>query len=221
MDERYAITHMHAAGFRPAQIAAHLGRHRGTIGRELDRNRDALGGYHYSSAQIIAQGRRSQASRRYKLDVSPLGARVRLHLLHRWSPQQIAGRLRREHGDDSSMRVSAETIYRWVYRRHQLGERWQEWLRRRHTRRRRRIPGERRLRGQISGRVGIEQRPAVVEQRSRFGDWDERKRGHHSFLILPGLARPTVKNVLIPFSSPLFLLERYLPDARKQSAATA
>lgn len=172
MDERYAITHMHAAGFSNRRIAGQIGRHPGTIGRELKRNRDAWSGYHYESAQRLAQERRSQASRRYKLDVSPLGDRVRLHLLHRWSPQQIAGRLRRERGDDSSMRVSAETIYRWIYRRHQLGERWQEWLRRRHTRRRCRTPGERRLRGQIPGRVGIEQRPAVVQRRSRFGDWE-------------------------------------------------
>lgn len=53
-----------------------------------------------------------------------------------------------------------------------MGERWHECLRRRHTRRRCRIPGERRLRGQIPGRVGIEQRPAVVQRRSRFGDWE-------------------------------------------------
>lgn len=172
MDERYVITHMRAAGFSCASIASRIGRHRGTICRELKRNRDALGGYHYSSAQIIARDRRSQASQRYKLDDSPLGDRVRLNLMWRWSPQQIVGRLRREHGDDAAMRVSEETIYRWIYRRHQLGERWHEWLRRRRPRRKRRIPGERRLRGQIPGRVGIEQRPAVVERRSRFGDWE-------------------------------------------------
>jgi len=67
--------------------------------------------------------------------------------------------------------VTHETIYRWVYRRHGQGERWHEQLRRRRKRRRRRIPGQRRH-GQIPGRVGIECRPAVVNLRGRFGDWE-------------------------------------------------
>jgi IS30 family transposase len=69
------------------------------------------------------------------------------------------------------MRVTHETIYRWVYRHSATGEPWHEQLRRRHRKRRRRWAC-RACRGQIPGRIGIEQRPAVVDRRSRFGDWE-------------------------------------------------
>lgn len=172
INERYVITHLHMAGLSDAAIARVLGRHRGTVGRELARNRDSFGDYHYDSAQRIAGQRRTQASRRYKLDASPLGRYVRNGLGQRWSPQQIAGRLRVDHRHDPTMRVWPETIYRWIYRRHALGEDWHQQLRRRRPRRRRRAVGERRGRGRIPGRVGIERRPAVVATRRRFGDWE-------------------------------------------------
>lgn len=180
-EDRYIITHMHLAGLSNATIASRLGRHRATVGRELRRNRDTWGGYHYSGAQRQADERRVDACRRYKLDHSPLGRFMRDGLRQRWSPQQIAGRLEREYPRDPSMRVTHETIYRWVYRRHELGERWDKRLRRRHKRRRRRVVGERADsgasgasggRGRIPDRVGIEQRPAVVNARRRFGDWE-------------------------------------------------
>lgn len=183
--ERYVITHMHSAGFGNAQIARHLGRHRATIGRELRRNRDVFGGYHYQPAQHLAEQRRSSASKRYKLDApdSNLGRYVRRKLREHWSPQQIAGRLEREsrrRDAEPALRITHETIYRFIYRRYQQhGERWYERLRQRHKRRRPRSVGQRGDsggtsggRGQIPGRVGIEQRPACVDQRRRFGDWE-------------------------------------------------
>ena len=179
VQERYVITHMHNAGFSNTQIARHLGRHRATVGRELRRNRDAFGVYHYDPAQRSAEHRRTCACQRYKLDNpsggagrSPLSRFVRRGLRQRWSPQQISGRLERDYPRDPMMRISHETIYRFVYRRYQQGERWHEQLRRRHKRRRPRCVGQRAARGQIPKRVGIEQRPACVDQRRRFGDWE-------------------------------------------------
>lgn len=176
--DRYVICHMNLAGFTSAAIAAQLGCHRATVGRELRRNRcpyaRRLGSpaYFYDTAQRLAEQRRDQANRRYKLDDSPIGRRVREGLRQRWSPQQIVGRLRRHHPADRSLRVTPETIYRWVYRRSALGESWHQQLRRHRARRKRRIPGPRGLRGQIPGRIGIEQRPDVVNFRRRFGDWE-------------------------------------------------
>lgn len=178
-DDRYLIADMHHAGFSKAAIARRIGCHRATVGRELARNRDALGGYHYESAQRLASQRRTDANRgRDKL--RPGGALckyVRSKLREQWSPEEIASRLKLDHPRDPSMRVTHETIYRWVYRRHVAGDRWCEHLRRRRQRRRHRIPGERKgsggsSRGQIPGRVGIEHRPAVVNRRGRFGDWE-------------------------------------------------
>ena len=186
VQERYVITHMHNAGFSNATIARQIGRHCATIGRELRRNRDVFDVYHYHPAQRAAEHRRTSASRRYKLDPTPrgglsmLGRLVRHGLRQRWSPQQIAGRLARERrrpggGGDPAMRISHETIYRFVYRRYQQGEHWHEQLRRRHKRRRSRSVGQRGTsggRGQIPGRVGIEERPAAANDRRRFGDWE-------------------------------------------------
>ena len=168
--ERYVITYMHMAGFKPAEIARRLGRHRRTIGEELKRNVDHWGHYHYIPAQRISAERRTAASQRYKLDQdTPLSRTVQDGLRERWSPEQIVGRLQRVHPRDRSMRVSHEAIYQWIYRRSRLGECWHEQLRRRRPRRRARCVGQR---GQIRGRVGIEQRPAIVEDRRRFGDWE-------------------------------------------------
>lgn len=172
-DERYQITHMHQAGFSNAEIARRIGRHRATVGRELARNIDAYGGYDDMAADRAACERRREANRRYKLDDTPLGEVVRVGLSRRWSPEQIAGRLERDHRHDPTMRVCPETIYQWVYCEHLRGRAWYVQLRRRRPRRRRRIPGERRaIRGQIPGRVGIEQRSVLVDRRQRFGDWE-------------------------------------------------
>lgn len=175
--ERYVITHLHQAGFSNTQIARQLGRHRATIGRELRRNRGAFEAYHYQPAQHRADARRSNASRRYMLDAPAggLSRYVRQKLRLHWSPQQIQGRLERDYPHDPAMRISHETIYRFVYRRHQQhGERWHEQLRQRHKRRRSRVVGQRTSggKGRIPGRVGIEHRPACVEDRRRFGDWE-------------------------------------------------
>jgi IS30 family transposase len=178
-DERYQITHLHQAGHKPAEIGRCLGRHRATIGRELARNADRRGGYHNSDAQQQHEHRRSSASPRCKLDPmpkggpTPLGKYVRDKLKQRWSPEQIAGRLRKKHPRDVSMWISHETIYQWIYRRSLVGERWHEKLRRRRKRRKARIVGERSgKRGVIPGRVGIEKRPVAANERRRFGDWE-------------------------------------------------
>ena len=94
-------------------------------------------------------------------------------LSQRWSPEQIAGRLRLDHPDDEAAWVSHETIYQWVYRKAETGELFYQRLRRRHKRRRCRISGDRKgKRGVIPDRVGIEERPEVVNLRERFGDWE-------------------------------------------------
>ena len=175
MEERYQITHLHMNGHSNAEIARRLGRHRGNIGRELKRNPDPMGGYHYQSAQHRADTRRAAASRRYKLDTpgSVAAKAVRAGLKQKWSPEQIALRLRADHPDDNTPWISHEAIYQWVYRKAQDGELLYQRLRRRHKRRRRRIPGDRKgKRGVIPGRVGIEQRPEIVNLRERFGDWE-------------------------------------------------
>lgn len=171
--ERYQITYMRMTGMSQAEIARELGRHRGTICRELARNPDRFCGYHYITAQRLASTRRTQASCRYKLDDLMLQSKVRFALIQRWSPEQIAGRLNREHRNDPTLHISHEAIYQWLYRQHQQGHNWHTCMRRPRVKRRSRCVGKRlETRGFLTGRVWIERRPPIVDRRERFGDWE-------------------------------------------------
>jgi IS30 family transposase len=70
------------------------------------------------------------------------------------------------------MRISHEAIYQWVYADPRTPNLWHEQLRRRHRRRKPHRPAGAAKPGQIIGRIGIEDRPAVVERRTRLGDWE-------------------------------------------------
>lgn len=162
LSEREQIAQFRNQGLSPAEIARRLGRHRATIGRELARNSESRT-YWASSAQQKAAARRQRRPR--KLDDLQLNEYVRARLVQRWSPEQIAGRSPRAFPRQKRRRVSHTTIYRWIagspQRRH-----WESFLRRG---RRRKTPE---TRGKLPARAEIAGRPAIVEQRRRFGDWE-------------------------------------------------
>ena len=168
--ERYVINHLRQAGKSMTAIGQQLGRSTGTISRELRRNGSAdSGGYWDYQAHARAKARR-RSPRPYKLRPGPLLDRVHEGLLRHHSPEEIAGRLRFDHPDDPSMRVSHEAIYLWAYR--QENPRWCQLLRKKQKRRSPRRRGTPSKQGQIIGRVGIEERPPQVAQRTRLGDWE-------------------------------------------------
>src|SRR5690348_13507799 len=109
LDERCEIAQQRAAGQSIRQIAAALDRAPSSIARELKRNGGAKLGYKPSYAQEQAKARRWRGS---KLLRDPeLQALVLDRLRRDWSPQQVAGRLAREHG---RIIISHETIYRFI-----------------------------------------------------------------------------------------------------------
>lgn len=96
-------------------IADDLGRHRSTIGREVKAHLDADGRYlaKWAHAATFEDARRPQDS---KIESNPvLRARIVKDLGAKYSPEQIAGRLRHDHPDEPAMNVHHETIYRWIY----------------------------------------------------------------------------------------------------------
>jgi IS30 family transposase len=97
---------------------------------------------------------------------------VRDKLDEQVSPELIAGRLQRDHPNQSAMHISAEAIYQWIYRMAQRGVDLYQKLYQRRKRRRPRTVGKRTKKGVIVDRVGIEQRPVTVDERKRFGDWE-------------------------------------------------
>jgi IS30 family transposase len=160
--EREQLAQFRSQGLSPAEIGRRLGRHRSTISRELARNSDGVN-YWGSRAHEKAQTRRRQCPR--KLDDPGLLDYVRRGLLQWWSPEQIAGRSRRDFPRQPRRRLSHSTIYRWIAEPDQRSC-WQLFLR---FGRRRSQPE---TRGKLPARAEIRDRPDVVDERRRFGDWE-------------------------------------------------
>lgn len=173
LNERYVIHHLILYGLSNREIARRLGRHHSTIDREIIRNGPRYDGcvYVHEAAQRRAAERARWPRPFRRRDHRSLYHYVVTGLGRDWSPEQIAGRLRRDHPVDHHMRVSPETIYQWIYRDAAAGGALFERLRRRHKRRRKQ-GGYGTGRGLIRGRVSITERPAIVDRRARFGDWE-------------------------------------------------
>lgn len=172
--ERYVISHMKIAGFSLREIGRRLGRVHTSISREIARNRptyadDAV--YWYYATQKIANERLHIARSHYRQNHKPLIDYVKDKLRLEWPPEAIAERLQLDYPADERMRISHETIYHWIYNNVRDTGKLHIHLRRRHKKRRRqkRYGSGRRF---IPGRISIDQRPAVVESRERFGDWE-------------------------------------------------
>ena len=105
------IYHLSQDGHPQAEIARRLGRDKATISRELRRNAVSAG-YLPDLAQRRYAGRRQRCRPRLRLARRDLRRTVILLLQQGWSPEQIAGRLRREQG---ATVVNHETIYRFDY----------------------------------------------------------------------------------------------------------
>ena len=164
-EERYQIHALKRQNVSLACIATELQRDRSTISRELKRNAGPTG---YKPAAAHRQARSRQCERRNARHFSPeqwshVKAYLRLYL----SPQQCSGRLKLE----KAISISPECIYQHAYQDKAQGGDLVSYLRCQKVRRKRYASGQER-RGVLKNRIGIEQRPAVVEQRSRIGDWE-------------------------------------------------
>jgi len=171
--EREEIAVGLAAGQSRRWIAARLGRHPSTIGREITRNAPRAGGYRARAAEAQAQ-HRARRPRPAKLAADGrLREYVQARLAQRWSPGQIAAMLAREFPGEREMRVCHETIYRALYvqGRGALRRELAACLRTgRAVRKPRGRPGERR--GRIPGMVMISERPAEAADRAVPGHWE-------------------------------------------------
>jgi IS30 family transposase len=174
LGERIEIYRLHADGKSLRCIAGLLERSPATISRELKRNSKASkkwsGGYDPQRAQQLML-RRHARGRAHKLERQPeLRKQVLQRLAQGWSPEQIAGRMAQGPGSD---RISHESIYRYIYwRSWSFKETLHRWLPRQKYRRGKRLPNGRWSTASMVDRVSIHDRPAVVESRTRSGDWE-------------------------------------------------
>ena len=169
-DDRDALQVLMSTGADCWMIARILEKHPSSIYRELSRNSNS-GFYLSHHASFAAEKRRGVSRSSPKRGNAALMIDIDQRLREDHSPEQIAGRLKLEHPQDPALHISYETIYKHVYAESRRGSDLGTHLRQGHKKRRKRLSGKDR-RGIIPNRTFIDERPAIVEKKSRLGDWE-------------------------------------------------
>jgi len=177
LTQRYKIEALLSVGYNQTQIAKKIGVHRSTISREISRNVPKRGRhcglYRSEVAQEKAIQREQQKPRHRRFTYWQLEYIRKKIREERWSPELISERGRKIYGTF----ISHEWIYQYIWAaKHSKRKEYSEdkdlhkYLK--HFGRRRKRKNQQQNRGCIPNRVGIEKRPKVVEQRSRYGDYE-------------------------------------------------
>jgi transposase, IS30 family len=161
LEERDRIAQLRHRGADQKEIAKAVGRCPSTISRELRRNHSG-GEYLAAQAQREAQRRRQERPLVCKMEVPEINGAVRAGLAHEWAPEQIEGRLQQQ---GSEYHVSSQTIYTWI-KQDDDREHWESMLRRRGKRL------FRRKNASTGDAARIDNRPEVIEERLRLGDFE-------------------------------------------------
>lgn len=162
-EQRYQIKALKQANQTTAKICEIVGVDRSTVYREIKRN-TGLRGYRPKQAHEKALDRRQRKSK--QRITQETWKRVEEKLQLDWSPEQIANWLKK-HGNEN---VSHEWIYHYVYADKRVGGNLHQHLRCQKPYRKRTGSNDRR--GKIPNTTSIEQRPEIVDQRARLGDWE-------------------------------------------------
>ena len=185
--ERYLIVEHKSMGWSLRKIGQALCRSAGTIRRELKRNADRSDGrYRVEKADSYARARRwrSRQGSHFKAG-------------RKWSPEQVSGRLRKQ----GRLRIGTSTIYRWLAKDKARGGR--SWLQTRQLARRyRKGYRVRDLRGRVSGKRALSERPRQADDRSEVGhiegDTVMGRDGRHCVLTLVDRMTRRVRIVKLP-----------------------
>jgi IS30 family transposase len=171
LTERDKITTMLYEHKSLGEIALALGRSKSTISREIKRNASPEYQLYLSHrAHGRSEERRKQNGSRPRLKNKQIVSFVEAKLKEGWSPEQIAGRLPKEH---PGLSISHEAIYQYIYhpktpsRLEMIGH-----LRRAHRKRKAKGIGRKARKTKIPNRTSIEQRPPSVETRKQIGHWE-------------------------------------------------
>lgn len=166
-EQRYRIYELQGQGLTQSAIAAEVGSNQSVISREMTRNRGGQG-YRPQQAQVFARERRSAAYAVPHVMTPEVIAVIEEKLRdEQLSPEQISGWMREE----KKINVSHERIYQHIYTDQRKGGALHKQLRRtgkKYNKRKGKTSG----RGIIPNRIDISERPAIVETRSRIGDWE-------------------------------------------------
>jgi len=165
-EQRYQLSGYMKAGLGKKAAADLLGVHKSTVHRELDRNSTPSG--EYDGERAIRQHRERQSQKVKGKIAGWVWDLVRLLLeQEQWSPWQISDALR----EKGRRLVSHESIYQFVREDKARGGKLHKELRCQKRRRKKYGSGDAGL-GVIKNRVGIENRPKIVDRKGRYGDWE-------------------------------------------------
>lgn len=168
-DDRIEIYAMKQAGKSQAYIAKQLTVHPSTISRELARN-TGLRGYRPRQAHRLATKRRHCSAKAVKMTPETI-AYIEQKIRVEHSPEQIAGRMKVDPSYQGPC-VSHERIYQHLWQDKAQGGTLYQFLRIAGHKKKRKRYGKHDFRGIIPDRIGIEQRPKIVDAKKRFGDWE-------------------------------------------------
>jgi IS30 family transposase len=161
-EQRYQIKVLMDIGHSQTEVAQQLEVDKSTISREVRRNRGQRG-YRPKQAHEIALRRRREKA---QTKIGPeTWALVAEKIREDWSPEQISGRFKQE-----GIVISHEHIYQYIYADKRAGGAL--WTHLRCQKQRRKRYGKQDRRGKIPNRKSIEERPEIIQQRARFGDWE-------------------------------------------------
>ena len=167
LDERYTIAALGESRKTIAEMARAVHRAASTVLRERRRNScNSDGAYRASVADSYATARRKRERRGFRHSAEQW-KQVRALLEEKWSPEQIAGRLRLQGG----FTISHETIYQYIWLDKKRGGKLFKNLRCSPKQRRKRH-NTRDSRGILPGKRHISQRPPEVQTRKTFGHWE-------------------------------------------------
>jgi transposase, IS30 family len=181
--ERYLIVEHKSMGLSLREIGKALCRSASTISRELKRNADSSDGrYRVEKADSYARARRWRSRQGSHFEASEVAV-VHELIGRKWSPEQISGRLRKR----QRLRIGTSTIYRWLAKDKARGG--LSWLQTRQlSRRYRKGYRVRDLRGRMSGKRPLSERPRKANDRSEVGhmegDTVMGRDGRHCLLTL-------------------------------------
>ena len=189
-DERYQIYEGVTEKRSHREIATQINKHHSTVSNEVKRNK-GLRGYRPKQAQEKAEWR-DRTKPRYRKLTADVQRLITENITNEWSPDQIKGRLRTE----GFPMVCATTIYGFIQQDKVLGGELYKHLRHRKPYKKR--TGSAETRGQIIGRISIDERPTIVDEKVRIGDWEADTvigKGHKGVLVT--LAERVSKKTLI------------------------
>lgn len=167
-EERLQIEAYSKAGKSKAATAILIGRNRSSVGRELKRNKQRGSPYLARRANRISVKRIAKANTRPKRIVGKLKSYVASQLKIYWSPEQIAGRWHLQYPKRQT--VCHETIYQFVYKKRPDLKTYLRCKKGKY--RRRHGTNNREKRREEAKKKRIDVRPAIVETRTRLGDWE-------------------------------------------------